>query len=98
MRVQSKVKNTGTRPGEEVVQLYIRLRGTSTTQPVRALKGFRRVALAPGENKTVEFDLPPQALAIWNDRNALAAEPASVTVWIAPDSAHGSAAEIEIVP
>jgi len=98
VRVQSKIKNTGARPAEEVVQLYIQLRGTSTAQPVRALKGFRRVALAPGESKTVEFDLPPQAFAIWNDRNAFAVEPASVTLWIAPDSAHGSAAEIEIVP
>ena len=98
VKVQGEVKNTGTRPGEEVVQLYVRLRGTTTAQPVRALKGFRRVALAPGEKKTVEFDLPPQAFAIWNDSNEFAAEPASVTVWIAPDSAHGSAAELEIVP
>ena len=98
VKVQCEVMNTGTQPGEEVVQLYIRLRGTSTAQPVRALKGFRRVALAPGEKKTVEFDLPPQAFAIWNDRNEFAAEPANVTVWIAPDSAHGSAAEIELLP
>jgi len=85
-------------PGEEVVELYIRLRGTTTAQPVRALKGFRRVALAPGETQKVTFDLKPEAFAIWNDRNQFAAEPAKLSVWISPDSAHGTAAEMGIVP
>lgn len=98
VRVEADVSNTGSRPGEEVVELYIRLRGTSTAQPVRALKGFRRVALAPGETQKVTFDLKPEAFAIWNDRNQFAAEPAKLSVWISPDSAHGTAAEMEIVP
>jgi beta-glucosidase len=97
LKVACDISNTGARPGEEVVQLYIALRGTSTAQPVRALKGFQRVALAPGETKTVEFDLPAKAFAIWNDHNEFAAEPAKVTVWIAPDSAHGHSTETEIV-
>jgi beta-glucosidase len=96
--VETDVSNTGSLPGEEVVQLYIRLRGTSTAQPVRALKGFQRVALAPGETKRVTFDLRPEAFAIWNDRNQFAAEPAKMSVWISPDSAHGTAAEMEIIP
>jgi beta-glucosidase len=96
--IETDVTNTGSRPGEEVVQLYIGMRGTSTAQPVRALKGFQRIALAPGEKKTVKFDLKPEAFALWNDRNEFAAEPAKVSVWISPDSAHGSAAEMEIVP
>jgi beta-glucosidase len=98
VKVACDVSNSGTRPGDEVAQLYIALRGTSTAQPVRALKGFQRVALAPGETKTVEFDLPAEAFAIWNDRNQFAAEPAKVTVWIAPDSAHGKSIEMEILP
>ena len=98
VRVEADVSNTGSRPGEEVVELYIRLRGTSTAQPVRALKGFQRVALAPGETQKVTFDLKPEAFAIWNDRNQFAAEPAKLSVWISPDSAHGTAAEMEIVP
>jgi beta-glucosidase len=80
-----------------VVQLYLQLRGTSTAQPVRALKGFQRIALAPGETKRVKFELKPQTWAIWNDRNEFAAEPAKVKVWISPDSVHGSAAEAEIL-
>jgi beta-glucosidase len=98
VRVEADVSNTGSRPGEEVVELYIRLRGTTTAQPVRALKGFRRVALVPGETQKVTFDLKPEAFAIWNDRNQFAAEPARLSVWISPDSAHGTAAEMEIVP
>ena len=54
------VTNSGSVAGEEVVQLYVRLEGTSTAQPVRALKGFQRVSLAPGETKKVTFNLAPR--------------------------------------
>jgi beta-glucosidase len=94
----AEVTNMGSRPGEEVVQLYVRLNGTSVAQPVRALKGFQRVSLAPGETKKVTFALAPDAFALWNDRNQLAVEAAKATVWISPDSAHGSAATVEILP
>ena len=98
MTAEADVTNTGSRAAEEVVQLYIQLRGTSTAQPVRALKGFQRVPLAPGETKRVKFELKPEAFAIWNDHNQFAAEPAKLKVWISPDSAHGSPAEGEILP
>ena len=98
LTVEAAVSNTGSRAGEELVQLYIRLQGTSTAQPVRALKGFQRIALAPGETKKVTFHLEPEAFAIWNDRNEFAVEPAKVTVWISPDSASGSDAKLEILP
>jgi beta-glucosidase len=98
MTAEADVTNTGSRAGEEVVELYIQLRGTSTAQPVRALKGFQRVPLAPGETKRVKFELEPAAFAIWNDHNQFAAESAQLKVWISPDSVHGSPAEAEIVP
>jgi beta-glucosidase len=79
------------------VQLYVRLEGTSTAQPVRALKGFQRIALMPGETKKVTFHLAPDAFAIWNDHNQFTVEPAKVTVWISPDSASGSDAKFEII-
>ena len=91
------VTNSGPREGEEVVQVYIRLRGTSTAQPVRALKGFERVMLAPGETKTVRFNLSAEAFSVWADQR-FAVEPSQVTLWIGPDSAHGSEAKLEIVP
>jgi len=94
----ASITNTGQQPGVEVVQLYIRLRGTSIAQPVRALKGFERVALAPGETKTVRFNLSSETFAVWTDQQRFAVEPSQVTLWIAPDSAHGSQASLEIVP
>jgi beta-glucosidase len=96
MIADAEVTNTGSRAGEEVVQLYIELRGTSVAEPVRMLKGFQTVSMAPGETKKVKFELRPEAFAIWNDRNEFAAEPSKVTVWISPDSAHGLPAEAEI--
>jgi len=94
---EAEVRNTGARPGDEIVELYIRLRGTSTAQPIRMLKGFQTISMAAGESKRVKFELPADALAIWNDHNQLAAEPSQLTVWISPDSTRGTPAEAEIV-
>jgi beta-glucosidase len=98
LTIEAAVSNTGSLAGEELVQLYVRVQGTSTAQPVRALKGFQRIALASGETKKVTFKLAPDAFAIWNDHNQFAVEPAKVTVWISPDSASGSEAKLEILP
>jgi beta-glucosidase len=98
MVAEADVTNTGSRPGDEVVQLYIQLTGTSVAEPVRMLKGFQTVSIAPGETKKVRFDLKPEAFAIWNIRNEFAAEPAKINIWISPDSAHGSPAQAEILP
>jgi len=96
MSVNAEITNTGTRAGEETVQLYLRLQGTSIAQPVRVLSGFQRVALAPGETKKVTFTLGPEAFAFWNDQNKFAAEPAHVTLWVSPDSSRGSEATLQI--
>ena len=98
LKVEAAVSNTGSRAGEELVELYVRLRGTSTAQPVRALKGFQRIALAPGETKKIVLHLAADAFAIWNDHNQFAVEPAKVAVWISPDSSGGSEAKLEILP
>jgi beta-glucosidase len=98
LTVEAAISNTGSRSGQELVQLYVNLRGTSTAQPVRAQKGFERVALAPGETKKVTFNLGPEAFAIWNDKNKFAVEPSKLTIWISPDSASGSEVKVEILP
>ena len=62
------VKNTGTRPGKTVVQLYVgREQSDQVIRPVRELKGFDKVFLNPGEEKTVEFILDKRAFAYWNE-------------------------------
>ncbi|HEY7615686.1 MAG TPA: glycoside hydrolase family 3 N-terminal domain-containing protein, partial [Terriglobales bacterium] len=80
LTASAEITNAGSRAGEEVVQLYVRLQGTSVAQPVRALKGFQRVSLGPGEARKVTFAPEPEAFALWNDRNQFAAEPAKVTI------------------
>jgi beta-glucosidase len=94
--VSADVANTGARTGEETVQLYVRLEGTSTAQPIRALKGFQHVKLAAGQTQHVTFHLGPDAFALWDDQNKYTVEAARATIWISSDSAHGSAATIEI--
>ena len=96
--VSAEITNTGTRAGEETVQCYVRLQGTSVALPVRALSGFQRIFLAPGEKKEVTFELGPEAFAFWNDQNKFVVEPARLTVWMSPDSAHGEGRTLEIAP
>ncbi|HUX96393.1 MAG TPA: glycoside hydrolase family 3 C-terminal domain-containing protein [Bacteroidales bacterium] len=66
--VNIDIKNTGSREGKEVVQLYIRDLYASVTVPVKELKGFSKIALKPGEKKTVIFKLTHDDLALY-DRN-----------------------------
>lgn len=96
LTIEAVVSNTGSLEGEETVQLYVRLEGTSTAQPVRALKGFQRVALEPGETKTVKFTLGPNAFATWDAQNEYEVEPSRATVWIGPDSQRGAGAAVKI--
>jgi beta-glucosidase len=94
--VSTTVRNAGSRAGDEIVELYVRLRGTSVALPVRQLEGFRRVALAPGESKRVEFTVGRDELAFWNIDMQDLVEPASATVWIGPSSVEGESAEFVI--
>jgi len=96
LSASADVTNTGTHPGIETVQCYLRFQGTSTAQPVRALTKFQRITLAPGETRKVTFLLGANTFAIWNDQQKFAVEPAKVTVWIAPDSSQGLQATLEI--
>ncbi len=91
------ITNTGKVAGEEIVQLYIRDKVGSRTRPVRQLRGFKRVSLAPGESQTVEFKLTENDLAYWDNKFGFEAEPGDFTVWIAPNSADGLSAEFELI-
>jgi beta-glucosidase len=96
LTVSTNVRNTGGVAAEEVVQLYVRLQGTSVEEPVRALKAFQRVSLGPGESKNVAFDLGPEAFALWSIDNEWRVEPSLVHIWISPDSASGEPVELQI--
>ena len=96
MHVSTTVRNAGSRAGDEIVELYVRLRGTSVALPVKQLEGFRRLTLSPGESKRVEFTIGRDELAFWNIDMQDLVEPASATVWIGPSSAEGEKADFVI--
>ena len=96
LKVTAEVRNAGTRAADEVVQLYIRQTGTSVVRPVRELKGFRRVTLAPGQSQKVEFTLGREELSFWNIEMKNVVEPAQLTVWVAPDSTQGKPVQVAI--
>jgi beta-glucosidase len=77
------VRNIGARAGDEVVQLYITDVVASVSRPVRELKGFRRVTLAPGETKRVEFAITDEQLAFWTG-NGFTVEKGTFRVTVGP--------------
>jgi beta-glucosidase len=83
----ASVTNTGKVVGDEVVQLYIHQRAGSTSRPIRELKGFERVALQPGETKTVRFTLGSKELTCWSEsRKEWVEEPEEFDVWAGDNS------------
>jgi beta-glucosidase len=94
--VSANVTNMGKVAAEEVVEVYVRLEGTSVEEPVRKLKAFKRVALAPGETKKISFPLTAEAFSLWDINNELRVEPSRVHIWISQDSSRGEAVELEI--
>ncbi len=81
------MRNTGDRAGDEVVQLYVRDRVASITRPSRELKGFARVALEPGERRTVTFTVPADLLSFVGVDFARIVEPGTIEVKIGASSA-----------
>ena len=82
VRVSVNVRNTGRRDGKEVVQLYVNDRVSSVTTPQKMLKGFDKIELKAGEQKTVSFDLPYGELALWNASMQRVVEPGEFAVMI----------------
>jgi beta-glucosidase len=80
------VQNTGSRAGDEVVQLYIRDVAASVSRPVKELKGFQRVALKPGEKKRLEFLLTGEQLGFWNRELRFVVEPGEFKVMVGANS------------
>ncbi|MFS0773282.1 glycoside hydrolase family 3 N-terminal domain-containing protein [Sphingomonas sp. 1P08PE] len=86
LEVSATVSNGGTRACEEVVQLYVRDRVASITRPIRELKAFRKVALAPGASETVRFTLTREQLEFLGLDMQPTVEPGTFDVWIAPSA------------
>jgi len=80
VQVRAVVRNTGGRPGDEVVQLYVSHEDASVPIPIRSLQGFQRLHLLPGEARTVTFTLEPRQMICWSDEGTPFIEPGRILV------------------
>ena len=94
--VSVELANTGTRRGDEVVQLYIQDVVASMTRPVQELKGFRRVTLDPGERRRVEFALGAKELGFLNQSLKWVVEPGEFRVRVSNSSEGGLLGTFEV--
>jgi beta-glucosidase len=97
VKVAVDVKNTGSVAGTEVVQMYIRNTAASVEQPIRELKGFARVQLAPGESKHVEFPLGFDELNFYNVDVKRTVEPTTYKIWVGGSSLATQETSLQIV-
>lgn len=98
MTVSARVTNRGHRAAEEVVQLYVHDRSASVTRPIRELKAFRKVRLAPGQSETVGFRIRRSDLLFIGQQLRPTVEPGTFDVWIAPSAeAEGARGSFELL-
>ncbi len=94
--VSVDVTNTGSRAGDEVVQVYIRDVVSSVTRPVKELAGFGRVTLKPGEKRTLSFSIGPDALSLIDRSMRRVVEPGAFEILIGTSSATTLTAKLDV--
>jgi beta-glucosidase len=98
VEVSVDVENVGRKAGDEVAQLYVHQRSGSASRPVRELKGFERIALAPGEKRTVRFTLGKAELTYWSSAvRSWVLEPTTFDVWAGGDSTATLTTQFQVV-
>ncbi len=95
--VSVTVKNIGNRAGDEIVQLYIRDSISSVTRPVMELKDFKRIALAPGESKTVTFTITPDKLSFLDLNMQRVVEPGAFEIMVGTSSVKVQKTKLEVI-
>jgi len=95
-KVSVDITNTGSRAGDEVAQLYIHQRVASRTRPVKQLRGFKRVSLAPGQKVTVDFTVKPEDLSLIDVNMNQVVEPGMFDLMVGPSSAETSTVALEV--
>jgi beta-glucosidase len=86
--IRAEIGNGGERRGEEVVQLYVRDAVATVSRPVKELRGFVRVELAPGQRKTVTFQLPVSHLGFYDRKMRFVVEPGKIEVMVGGSCEH----------
>ncbi len=84
--VSTSITNTGSVPGDDVVQLYLHEDDTSILQPVEKLEGFQRVSLGKGQSQTVTFKLGPQNLGFYDNNGQFGVQPGPFKLWVGDSS------------
>jgi len=97
VKVSVTVTNTGKRAGDEIVQLYIRDLVSSVTRPIMELKDFKRISLAAGEAKTVEFVITPDKLSFLDLNMKSVVEPGWFDIMVGTSSVKYETAKLEVV-
>jgi len=95
--VSVRVVNTGQRAGDEVVQLYVRDQISSVTRPVKLLKGFQRITLAPGADQTIEFEITPDQLSLLDAHLEWIVEPGQFDLMVGGSSEQLHTIHIEVI-
>ena len=96
-KVSVTVTNTGRRAGDEIVQLYIRDLVSSVTRPIKELKDFKRISLAAGESKTVEFVITPEKLSFLDLNMKSVVEPGWFDIMVGTSSVKYETVKLEVV-
>jgi beta-glucosidase len=97
IKISAEITNNGSVAGHEVAQLYIRDLVGSVTRPVKELKGFQRIYLAPGEKKTVTFNLSTDDLRFSDINLEYKVEPGDFKVWVGPNSDEGIESSFQLL-
>jgi beta-glucosidase len=97
LTISCNLSNTGGYEGTEIIQLYTRDLVGSLTRPIKELKGFQRITLKPGENKTITFTLSTDDLSFWNAEMKKVAEPGEFKLWVGGNSDSGLEANFTMV-
>lgn len=86
LKARVTVKNTGKRDGKEVVQLYVRDKISSVSQPIQALKAFKKVEVKAGKQVTVDLEMPIDELAFYNEYLKRVVEPGEFEIQVGRSS------------
>lgn len=98
VRASVEVRNSGSRAGDEVVQLYVRDLVASVSRPVKQLVGFKRVTLGPGESRRLDFTVAPEQLGFTGRDMKFVVEPGAFLLTAATSSDGGIEKRFEVVP
>ena len=96
--VRVPLSNTGSMAGDDVVQVYLRDEISSVTRPVKELVGFQRVTLQPGESRTVDIAIRPDAFAFWNRDMERVVEPGEFTIMVGNSSVELQDVKLTVTP